>query len=64
MKKTNILIFAGFMSLSLIMTSCDKKGNKTREKELAEYTIKFVDYDNELLNEVKVKEGTLPVYDK
>lgn len=64
MKKTNILIFAGFMSLSLIMTSCDKKGNKTPEKELAEYTIKFVDYDKELLSEVKVKEGTLPVYDK
>lgn len=64
MKKANILIFAGFMSLSLIMTSCDKKGNKTPEKELAEYTIKFIDYDKELLSEVKVKEGTLPVYDK
>ena len=64
MKKVNILIFAGFMSLSMIMTSCDEKGNKTPEKELAEYTIKFVDYDKELLSEVKVKEGTLPVYDK
>lgn len=64
MKKANILIFAGFMSLSLIMTSCDKKGNKTPEKELAEYTIKFVDYDQELLSEIKVKEGVVPAYDK
>ncbi len=64
MKKINTLIFAGFMSLSLIMTSCGNKENKTPEKELPEYTIKFVDYDQELLSEIKVKEGAVPAYDK
>ena len=49
------------MSLSLIMTSCDKK--KKADVPVNEYTIKFVDYDNFLLSTLKVKEGTVPVYD-
>ena len=61
MKKVNSLIFVSLMSLSLIMTSCDKK--KQSDVPDNEYTIKFVDYDNYLLSTIQVKEGTIPVYD-
>ncbi len=61
MKKANSLIFISLVSLSLIMTSCDKK--KKADVPVNEYTIKFVDYDNFLLSTLKVKEGAVPVYD-
>ena len=61
MKKVNSLIFISLVSLSLIMTSCDKK--EKGDVPVNEYTIKFVDYDNFLLSTLKVKEGTVPVYD-
>lgn len=63
MRKAKTILFAGLLSISLIMSSCDKKG-KDKNQSATEYTIKFVDFDDELLSEIKVKEGTVPVYDK
>ena len=62
MKNAKRYIIAGLMSLTFIMTSCSLSPSKSN-KELNEYTIKFVDYDNYLLSSIKVKEGTVPVYE-
>lgn len=59
MKKQLLFVFAGALSLGLLMTSCKKE-----TKEVPEYTITFLNDDQSELSILKVKEGVLPVYDK
>jgi len=58
MKKIRSIVFAGFLSLPLILASC---GNGPQEKR---YNITFLDEDQTQLSVVSVKEGEMPVYDK
>lgn len=57
MKKSRSIIFTGFLSIALLMTSCG--GN-----EVKKYTITFLDDDQTELSVIKVKKGEMPVYDK
>ncbi len=57
MKKSHSFIFAGFLSLSLILAACGAQPEK-------KYTITFLDEDQTELSVIKVKKGEMPVYDK
>lgn len=59
MKKTRTLIFAAFLSCSLVLAGC----NNTPVPE-KKFTITFLDEDLTELSVIKVKKGEMPVYDK
>ena len=70
MKRLNKFLFVSLFALMLFgcskKTTKDKKtsSNTTTQQNEETYTIKFVDSDDTLLEEVKVKKGDTPTYSK